>query len=312
MPSKLKQLVVDRVDLVDRGANPDAYVVLFKRDRSPVVPVAKTTFTDLLNLQQFQDAVFEIMEMCLTLEDAIYSSLYADGDRAAEIRASVKQFSDAVEGALTSWLSGDATMKRDAVAVIKNIRARVRHVIQEGLVEEKDTTEPETEPETGDKPADAPVPTEADIIKSLPESLRKKLAFADEAEEAIAKSAKEKRDAEDRATLLSFEKRADAEIPKYPGTVTERAKVLMALDALPEPVKASTHQILRTGHAALVLQMASKGGGQEDAVSVVERVNALAKDRVEKKLSVTIEQAVETVLNEHPDWYAEYRKERKG
>lgn len=32
MPSKLKKLRVDRVDLVDKGANPGAHIVLFKRD----------------------------------------------------------------------------------------------------------------------------------------------------------------------------------------------------------------------------------------------------------------------------------------
>lgn len=32
MATKLKRLVIDRVDLVDKGANPDAYVVLYKRD----------------------------------------------------------------------------------------------------------------------------------------------------------------------------------------------------------------------------------------------------------------------------------------
>lgn len=32
MPFKLKNMLIDRVDLVDKGANPDAQIVLFKRD----------------------------------------------------------------------------------------------------------------------------------------------------------------------------------------------------------------------------------------------------------------------------------------
>lgn len=35
MATKLKRLVIDRVDLVDRGANPDAHIALFKRAREP-------------------------------------------------------------------------------------------------------------------------------------------------------------------------------------------------------------------------------------------------------------------------------------
>ena len=34
MPKKLKRLVIDRVDLVDKGANPGAHICLFKRDDS--------------------------------------------------------------------------------------------------------------------------------------------------------------------------------------------------------------------------------------------------------------------------------------
>ncbi|MDA2933445.1 hypothetical protein MYX82_03785 [Acidobacteria bacterium AH-259-D05] len=40
MPKKLKKLRIDRIDLVDKGANPDARVVLFKRDAT-----GKTIFT---------------------------------------------------------------------------------------------------------------------------------------------------------------------------------------------------------------------------------------------------------------------------
>jgi hypothetical protein len=41
MATKLRRLVLNRVDLVDRGANPEAHITMFKRDEQPA-PVGMT------------------------------------------------------------------------------------------------------------------------------------------------------------------------------------------------------------------------------------------------------------------------------
>ena len=57
MPSRLKQLIIDRVDLVDKGANPDARIVLFKRDEE----VAKAEWTQAF-INNLPDSSFAVIE----------------------------------------------------------------------------------------------------------------------------------------------------------------------------------------------------------------------------------------------------------
>ena len=319
MPKKLTQLIVDRVDLVDQGANPDSHIVLFKR-----ALVAKTAFTDLLNLQEFQEVVFEILDMCMTLEDAIFSSLYADGDRAAEIKTSVQQFGDAVTEALASWMKGDPVEQRDATVVLQKIKARLRHMVKEGLVpDEKDQTETPPAPET--PPTPAPEPTEEQIIKSLPESLRQRLALADSATEAIAKAAADvakaeasrveaeriAKEATDNAELLTFQKRAETEFPKLPGTAEQRARVLIAMRTLPETVQTTLTEMLKAGHTALAKGFEDLGREENlSGETVTEKVRRLSNERVSKGLSKTVEQATQDVLTADDELYKAYRKEQ--
>lgn len=312
MPKKLRSLIVDRVDLVDRGANPDAHVVLFKRN------VKKTEFTELLNLKEFQEVVFEIMDMCMTLEDAIYSSLYAEGDRAAEIKASIAQFADEVNEALTSWMNGEAVEDRDAAAVLQKIKARVRHMVEEGLVADEDKVEKqETPPEPTPDPPPAPEPDPAPetVAKADFDVIQKQLA---DAREAVAKAEAAKAEAEriakeetEKREFVELQKRADAEFGNLPGTSEERAKVLKAVQTLPDYERKHLETMLAAGQAAMAKQFETLGTdrGAETASDVV---NARAKERLEKKLSKTMEQAIDAVLKEDTKLYDRYREERSG
>lgn len=335
MPSKLTKLIVDRVDLVDRGANPDAHVVLFKR-AEPEGPVSrwrqlydaltrgesvtKMDFNELLQLQQFQSAVWGILDMCMTLEDAIYSSMYADGDRAQEIRDSIQQFSEAVDEALAAWLKGEPVAQRDASAVVEKMRDRFRQLVQEVGVADNDHVKkvdepaapapPDPTPSPAPSPDPAPAPaaqTEEEIVKGLPQHLREKLARVDEADEAIRK-ANEDRDRErERAELLEFSKRADDEFGAYPGTAEERARVLMAVRTLPDAERATLTTMLKSGQAALT-SMTGPTGGLGGEADVVKRVEAMAEELLKKGEAKTREQAIAKVLQQNPKLYDEYNK----
>jgi len=304
MPKKLSQLIVDRVDLVDRGANPDAHVVLFKRD------VKKTEFTDLLNLKEFQEVVFEIMDMCMTLEDAIYSSLYAEGDRAAEIRTSIAQFAEQVSAALDTWMSGSAVEQRDAAAVLQKIKARMRHMVEEGLVAE-DKVEKQDTPPTPDPPTPDPVPET--VLKADFDTIQKQLT---DAREAVTKAEAAKAEAEriakeetEKREFVELQKRADTQYGHLPGTSEERAKVLKAMQPMPDAERKQLEAMLAAGEAAMV-KMFTELGTTLVAETAAEVVQARAKERVDKKLSKTHEQAVEAVLREDAALYDRYRKEQ--
>jgi hypothetical protein len=306
MPKKLSQLIVDRVDLVDRGANPDAHVVLFKRD------VKKTEFTDLLNLKEFQDVVFEIMDMCMTLEDAIYSSLYAEGDRAAEIKTSIAQFAEQVSAALDSWMNGSAVEQRDAATVLQKIKARMRHMVEEGLVAEDKVEKQETPPvPKPDPPTPDPVPET--VLKADFDTVQKQLT---DAREAVTKAETAKAEAEriakeetEKREFVELQARADTQYGNLPGTSEERAKVLKAMQVMPEFERTHLETMLAAGQTAMAKQFEELGTSRppETAADVV---HARAKDRLDKKLSKTLEQATDAVLREDPKLYDRYRKEQ--
>lgn len=314
MPMKLSKLVVNRVDLVDRGANPDAHVVLFKRD------VKKTTFNDLMDLHEFQEVVWELMDMCLTLEDAIYSSLYVDGDRAAEIQTSVKQFSEQVDAALASWLDGTPVEKRDAQSVVEKLRTRVRHLLKEDLVSE---TKKEVTETPGDAPVEEATPVEkTEATPELPEEVKKRLADAEaaleaaktEAADAIRKRdeavnvAKEERD---RREFVELKKRADDEFGHLPGTTDERATILKAMATLPEAVSKSLTVILKAAETAMVNAMTEVGDSRVTDGTAEAVVEKRVQELLDTKVAKTREQAMTEVFKRDNVLYLRYRAEKK-
>ncbi len=145
MATKLKNLSVTSVDLVDRGANPDAHIRLFKRKQEtdtdtdegiirkflawlkkgyedaaggggnvdePVNNVEKdaTTFADNISREQMRAVTSEMYDCCYALSDSL-CSIICDKDLSADAKKtlmsqSLDEFTETVRGALAHWAAG--------------------------------------------------------------------------------------------------------------------------------------------------------------------------------------------------------------
>lgn len=108
------------------------------------------------------------------------------------------------------------------------------------------------------------------------------------------------------ARTAEFKKRASDEFPHLPGSVDERAAVLEALAAAPEPVRKTADEILRAaeGHAKAAFARAGhKKTDGSDGESATEQLDKLAKEHA-KANNVTYEKAYSVVIQKNATLYA--------
>lgn len=328
MPQKLKSLMINRVALVDAGSNPEADIVLFKRKEetpAPVTePVVKTTFNEVLEAQKFREVVWDLCSMTYDLETAIASSLYADGDRAAEIKTSVKQFSAAVDAALESWLEGKPVNKRELQELQKRLTERISKLADKEQTEMKiditkltDDEKAELRKELG-VPEAAPVakvePTEEEILKTLPEAARlmivKAQTTADEAKKEAAEAVAKQKVADEARERVELEKRVNDEFPHLPGTMDEKVIALRAAVNTPHLMT-----MLKAGNAAAESALLKANGEKPNTTtggSAYSKLQTLAKALLEKGEVKTIEAGFAKAAQDNGALYAQYKDEQKG
>ena len=146
MATKLKNLAVTSVDLVDQGANPDAHIQLFKRNAEP--PEDEPTeeekglfkkfvrwfkkgyadahkgeetdpedlqkgakmFAETLNKETMRQITSEMFDFCYALSDSL-SSILCDNDltpdsKQAMMAQSLKEFGEAMDKSMAAWATG--------------------------------------------------------------------------------------------------------------------------------------------------------------------------------------------------------------
>jgi hypothetical protein len=318
MPQKLKNLIVNRVALVDAGANPAADIVLFKRKS-----VQKATFSEVLEAEQFREVVYEVCNMTYTLQDAIWSSLYADGDRAEEIRTSVKQFSDAVEQALSLWLNGKTVAKQQNLPdTLAKIRERLESLTQEDempidvtKLSEEEKVELRKALGITEAPAPAPAPTPApeDVMKSLPKEARELIEKAQTDAAAAKKSADEaiakQRESDERVERMRLEKRIADEFPNLPGTTDEKVAALKAANG-----NEQLEKMLKAGEAAVAKALLTEKGSSRPSTSTsaLEKIHQMADELVTKGTVKNRAQGVAKIAASNPELYRQYREEQRG
>ena len=151
-PAKLKNLSVTSVDLVDQGANPDAYIRLFKRreaesetdpdvglfqkaiywlkkgfqDAAPlssegsnIVEKDAQTFSDNISREQLRAVTSEMFDNCYALSDS-FCSIICDDDMDASAKEammlkSLDEFAQAVRSAAAQWSKGQKAEKQDGI-----------------------------------------------------------------------------------------------------------------------------------------------------------------------------------------------------
>lgn len=161
MANKLKNLRLDRIDLVDKGASQDAdgegaHVMLFKRVEpvgkphamavegvSQDVPYASTfdeMLDDRLESEMYSDAKDELWDYIYALQNALSSTLEdaAVPDKAAAMRDSIMQFQAALQEAIPTWASGGAVYKMGRkvsagrMARLRTMYQHLKAILEEG------------------------------------------------------------------------------------------------------------------------------------------------------------------------------------
>lgn len=143
MSTKLKNLTIKKVDFVKQGANPDAYVKLFKSKNvlddntydniigslgfksieKGDIKTFNETYADGM-LRKIQD---EIWAVCCALQEALVSAL-KDGEaenRQQNMEENIKQFNDVIKSCISSW----SILKEAKVQIADNLYKSVRNNI---------------------------------------------------------------------------------------------------------------------------------------------------------------------------------------
>jgi DNA repair exonuclease SbcCD ATPase subunit len=161
----------------------------------------------------------------------------------------------------------------------------------------------------------APEAEPEDVLKSLPEAIRKRIEDA-EAKAAEAEAvAKRERDARQEREYIE-KMQAYTGLPVNPA---EDWRVLKALDALPAEYAAAKDRLLallKAGDEAMIHANITKrqghSGSSDMGTSAYGRIESQARELVSKGFSPTMEQAMDVVIQQFPSLYAEYRREQKG
>lgn len=286
------------------------------------------------------------------LLDAIKSDLAA-ADKQTLIDQSLEQFTSAVTQAVSAWITGEPVNKAGrAIAGHRMARLRqakdlLRQVINEaeppqpgdgqnnvgkkgdeGQVTQqidKSKLPPEVQAYIEDlekkaaagEPASggAPQGADEDILKNLPESVRK---VVEDARKEAAEARKQAEDAQSVAkaerearVMAEFTKRAEA-LTHLPAKPEDFAKVLKSLhEAAPEAF-AAVEKVLQGANEALkqsdLFREVGKGGSGTGGSAMAE-IEAVAAELQKADPQLTREQAIEKVMNQRPDLVKKYREE---
>lgn len=317
MPRKLGKLLLDRVDLVPEGANPGAHLLLFKNEAGEGEPIDKATFEEIRSSRALGEMLQQVCEYTWDLQDAIYSSLYSDGNRAAEVKQSVNQFSEAVDAALKDWLSGKP-VEMAKVSELATRLGEIRKAFTSAKAEEEHV-EKNNENGTVDVQKQIDAATAAlrkEFEDKLAASSAEVAKAKSEAEAAKTEAAAAKSEAaveKDARLKTEYVAKAKSDFGHLPGSDDEKGALYMALaKQLDDETFTKTVAALKAGDAALKTVLAEKGienAGLSDAETEIE---AKAQDILKAKPTLTIEQARVEAYEANPELTQKMRAEQRA
>lgn len=149
-------------------------------------------------------------------------------------------------------------------------------------------------------------PSEEELLKSLPESLRKMFEDAKKIADDAQAVAKAEKDARLNAEFISKAKELNSLTvdPEAFGPLLKRASEVMAaadFEALMQVFKAADAQLKEAGLFKEHGRNSDGGGGD-----VLKRAQALADELKKNNPTLTIEQALTKVWEQNPDLYSQY------
>lgn len=279
MPYVLEDLVVDRVDLVDEGANSAAFIEIFKRkettmDFSEIISKMKPEHASVVN-KHFEDLSRELSETKEELSKA-NETIATQGD-------SLKKASEDLKKANETIATQNSAL--DALKASANTCSCDGEANADGVCK------------VCGKPKKSVGFDETEVLKGMPENAReaflKMRQQKEAAEELVRKANEEKLESEavakaaalkalpvDQATLVSVLKNCDQNV----------------YDILTSVANALDSTVLEE------VGKSSKGAVTGDAW---ERIEAKATE-VAKRDSITKQKAIGVVIKENPDLYREY------
>lgn len=273
MPYLLEDLIVNRVDLVDDGANSEAFIELYKRKEQNVM-----TVTEVLSKMKPEHAAVIQDEINKAKEEL--SKAQEDLANVTTERDEAKEECDKVKEELT-------TANED----LENTKSEL-----ESLKAEKACGGKDDDPE---KSKSGSAFDETETFKSMPQEIKDMFAQLKAQKEAAEEQIRKAKDAEETAKAVSKAKELKA-IP------VDQEKLVGII----KNANADILDLLTVVNAAIegsVLGEVGKSNpgstaGSNDAWSKIEA----KADEVAKRDSITKAKAIAVVLDENPELYREY------
>jgi len=280
MPYLLEDLVVDRVDLVDEGANSAAFIELYKRKGQG----ANMDIKEILNKMKPEHSAVIQAEL---------DKLSSDVTKSKESLATVTTERDAAVE--------DLKKANTIIGVLKANKPKDSDTCTcDGEADENGTCKvcgkPKPKPEQKKK-SDM---DETETLKSMPPAVRAMFTKMREQKEAAEEEVRKAKEAEKTAEAVA----KAAELKALPIETDKLVGVLKTCSK-------DTMDMLTTINAAIegtVLGEVGKGGGagvSADADAAWAKIDAKASEVV-KRDNVTKQKAVATVIKENPELYKEY------
>lgn len=274
MPYLLEDLIVNRVDLVDDGANSEAFIELYKRKEQNVM-----TVTEVLSKMKPEHAAVIQDEINKAKEEL--SKAQEDLANVTTERDEAKEECDKVKEELT-------TANED----LENTKSEL-----ESLKAEKACGGKDDDPE---KSKSGSAFDETETFKSMPQEIKDMFAQLKAQKEAAEEQIRKAKDAEETAKAVSKAKELKA-IPvdqeKLVGIIKNaNADILDLLTVVNAAIEGSVlGEVGKSNPGAT-------GASSNDAWSKIEA----KADEVAKRDSITKAKAIAVVLDENPELYREY------
>lgn len=279
MPYELQDLVIDRVDMVDEGANSAAFIELYKRK-------------EIEDPMDVKEILSKMKPEHASVLQATLDAAEADLNKARGDLEAANQFIADKDVELNA--ANDALAK--ASAELETLKAK--DCSCDGEADEKGVCK------SCGKPKKSASFDETETLKSMPEGVRamfEKMRAQKEAAEAEVRKAAE-REAEAAAIAKAASMKA---IP------VEQDKLVGILKSCTPEVADLLETISKAIEATVLDEVGkNRGNGAADAVSSTsdDAWNKLEKkaEEIAKRDNVTKEKAMATALDENPELYREY------
>lgn len=330
MPTRLKKLRINRIDLVDRGANALAKIAIYKRQE----PVEKNgdddgsshdytprTVNQILGEREAREEWYELMNALECSVREIVGS--ADpADVPGLLTQTVNEFSqaakdlipkvtmakglreavEAVEKAGRVIAGQRLTRIKDAIAVLQQIVREAEPAAKEPDMADTDVAKRAEAAEAKVKELEVQLAKADDVTKRLDAAEKRA-----EAAEAVAKRNQERLEEREYIT------KAQA-YEALPIKAEEDWKVLRAIDTLEPSVRDRALELLSAaeGQLARAGALAPVGkGGEGKGGSAYAELDALAKAAVVKGTSADYDMAFTQAMRARPDLYDRHRRESR-